>query len=126
MEYNTQREQLKISDYGRHVAKMVDYCKTISDRDERTAERACLEYAKALESALRATLGEDGRLDLLLLVAAEAPVARISGYTRYQILIKLLRTKRLKDALETVSVFHDAHRDACAEVQLEINPQEMF
>ncbi len=97
-----------------------------ADRDERTAERACLEYAKALESALRAALGEEGRLDLLLLVAAEAPVARISGYTRYQILIKLLRTKRLKDALETVSVFHDAHRDACAEVQLEINPQEMF
>lgn len=37
MEYNTQREQLKISDYGRHVAKMVDYCKTIADRGERTA-----------------------------------------------------------------------------------------
>ena len=37
MEYNTQREQLKISDYGRHVAKMVEYCKTIADRNERTA-----------------------------------------------------------------------------------------
>ena len=37
MEYNTQREQLKISDYGRHVAKMVEYCKTIPDRSERTA-----------------------------------------------------------------------------------------
>ena len=37
MEYNTQREHLKISDYGRHVAKMVDYCKTIADREERTA-----------------------------------------------------------------------------------------
>ena len=37
VEYNTQREQLKISDYGRHVAKMVDYCKTIEDRAERTA-----------------------------------------------------------------------------------------
>lgn len=37
MEYNTQREQLKITDYGRHVAKMIDYCKTIADREERTA-----------------------------------------------------------------------------------------
>ncbi len=37
MEYNTQREQLKISDYGRHVAKLVDYCKTIGNREERTA-----------------------------------------------------------------------------------------
>lgn len=37
MEYNTQREQLKITDYGRHVAKLIDYCKTIADREERTA-----------------------------------------------------------------------------------------
>lgn len=37
MEYNTQREQLKITDYGRHVAKMIEYCKTLNDRAERTA-----------------------------------------------------------------------------------------
>lgn len=37
MEYNTQREKLKITDYGRHVAKLIDYAKTIADRDERTA-----------------------------------------------------------------------------------------
>lgn len=97
-----------------------------ADRDERTAERACLDYAKALETELRAALGEDGRQDLLLLVAAEAPIARISGYARYQILIKLLRTKRLKNAVGTVSAFHDTHRELCSEVQLEINPQEMF
>ncbi|MBQ1565771.1 MAG: primosomal protein N' [Clostridia bacterium] len=97
-----------------------------ADRDERKAEHACLDYAKALEAELRAALGEDGKLDLLLLVAAEAPISRISGYTRYQILIKLLRTKRLKDAVRTVTAFHDAHRDVCAETQLEINPQEMF
>lgn len=97
-----------------------------ADRDEQTAERACLDYAKALEAELRAVLGEEGRQDLLLLVAAEAPIARISGYTRYQILIKLLRTKRLKDAVQTVTAFHDAHRGACTETQLEINPQEMF
>ena len=36
MEYNTQREQLKITDYGRNVAKMIDYAKTIADREERT------------------------------------------------------------------------------------------
>ena len=37
MEYNTQREQLKITDYGRHVAKMIDYCKSLADREERNA-----------------------------------------------------------------------------------------
>ncbi len=97
-----------------------------ADRNENTAERACLEYAKALETELRTALGTEGRQDLLLLVAAEAPVARISGYTRYQILIKLLRTKRLKTAVDTVSAFHYARRGVCEETQLEINPQEMF
>ncbi len=36
MEYNTQREKLKITDYGRNVCKMIDYAKTIEDRAERT------------------------------------------------------------------------------------------
>ena len=36
MEYNTQRETLKINDYGRNVCKMIDYAKTIEDRTERT------------------------------------------------------------------------------------------
>lgn len=36
MEYNTQREQLKITDYGRNVTKMIAYAKTIGDRAERT------------------------------------------------------------------------------------------
>ena len=35
MEYNTQREPLKINDYGRNVCKMIDYAKTIEDRTER-------------------------------------------------------------------------------------------
>lgn len=36
MEYNTQREQLKISDYGRNVVKLIDYAKQLEDREERT------------------------------------------------------------------------------------------
>ena len=36
MEYNTQREQLKIADYGRNVVKLIEYCKTLPDREERT------------------------------------------------------------------------------------------
>ncbi|MGX8712179.1 MAG: DUF4290 domain-containing protein [bacterium] len=36
MEYNTQREHLIITDYGRCVSKLIDYAKTIDDRDERT------------------------------------------------------------------------------------------
>ena len=36
MEYNTQREQLKISDYGRNVVKMINYAKQLDSREERT------------------------------------------------------------------------------------------
>ena len=35
MEYNTKREQLKFTDYGRNVYKMIGYAKTIEDREER-------------------------------------------------------------------------------------------
>lgn len=36
MEYNSQREQLRISDYGRNVVKLIEYARTIEDRDQRT------------------------------------------------------------------------------------------
>lgn len=35
IEYNTEREKLIIPEYGRHIQKMVNYCKSINDRDER-------------------------------------------------------------------------------------------
>lgn len=35
MEYNTTLNRLKMSEYGRCVQQMVDYCMTISDREER-------------------------------------------------------------------------------------------
>ena len=36
MEYNSQREPLIIPEYGRNIQKMVDYAKTIEDREKRT------------------------------------------------------------------------------------------
>lgn len=36
MDYNTQRSKLIFPEYGRHIHKMVDYCKHIPDKDERT------------------------------------------------------------------------------------------
>lgn len=35
MEYNTERENLIIPEYGRHIQKMVDYCKSLQDEKER-------------------------------------------------------------------------------------------
>ncbi len=97
-----------------------------ADRNEEQVADACIAYSKALEAELRNALGPDGQNDILLLVAAEAPIARISGYVRYQLLIKLLRTRRLPSAVRTVYDFHSAHSDVCAEVQLELNPQDMY
>ena len=36
MQYNTQREQLKINDYGRNINNLIKYVKSIPDRDLRT------------------------------------------------------------------------------------------
>ncbi len=46
MEYNTDREELKIPEYGRNVQKMVDYALTIDDRVKRTA------YANLIVTAM--------------------------------------------------------------------------
>ena len=35
MEYNTSRKQLILPEYGRNIQKLVEYCKTIKDREER-------------------------------------------------------------------------------------------
>lgn len=35
MEYNTQLKKLALPEYGRNIQNMVDYCLTISDRDDR-------------------------------------------------------------------------------------------
>jgi hypothetical protein len=37
MEYNTEREEMVIPEYGRNVQKMVDYALTIEDREKRNA-----------------------------------------------------------------------------------------
>lgn len=36
MDYNTQRKQLRLPDYGRTIQKMIDYCCTVEDKEERT------------------------------------------------------------------------------------------
>ena len=36
--YNTEREKLRMPEYGRNVLEMVDYLKTIEDREKRTEQ----------------------------------------------------------------------------------------
>ena len=37
-DYNTQRRKLLLPEYGRHIQKMIQYVKTIKDRDERNRQ----------------------------------------------------------------------------------------
>ena len=37
MDYNTTREKLPLPEYGRNIQKMVDYLKTVTDRDKRNS-----------------------------------------------------------------------------------------
>lgn len=51
--YNTERVQLHIPEYGRNVQKMVDYLKTIEDRDKRNEQaRAVVKVMEILNPAV--------------------------------------------------------------------------
>lgn len=53
-DYNTQRQNMALPEYGRNVQKMVDHIKTIKDRDERTrAARAVIQIMGNLNPNLR-------------------------------------------------------------------------
>ena len=82
-------------------------------------------FARELEKRILDCLGPENSRALLHLSAAPAPIARIQGEYRYQVLVKLLRTAQLRDALDCIF-------DATAECDLprkplvEINPPDMY
>lgn len=82
-------------------------------------------YGRALEEEILRLLGDDGKNDLLLLSCAPAPIRKKQGSYRYQVLIKLLRTKRTADVLKLVYDFEAAHRNELF-AMLEVNPQDML
>ncbi len=47
MQYNTQKEKIILSEYGRNIQKLIDHAKTIEDRDMRNT--AALQIIKAME-----------------------------------------------------------------------------
>lgn len=48
MEYNTQREKIKITDYGRNVYKLIAYAKTIENREKRNTMAEAIVETMAL------------------------------------------------------------------------------
>ena len=56
MDYNTQREKLKLPEYGRHVQQMVEQIKQIEDREKRNEQiRAVIQIMSILNPQVRET-----------------------------------------------------------------------
>lgn len=83
------------------------------------------QYRAGLEEALHQAAGDEKIPDILMLVSSPAPIKRKQGVFRYQILIKLLRTKRTGALVHAVYRYINAHANEQFAV-LEINPQDMF
>lgn len=82
-------------------------------------------YGQRLETSIRELLGEEGAQDLLLITASPAPIRKKQGNYRYQVLIKLLRTKRTASVIRLVYDYAAAHRNELFAL-LEVNPQDML
>ena len=59
LDYNTQREKLKLPEYGREIQNMVDYCVTIPDRK---ARQRCAESIIAIMDNMTAANRQNVRL----------------------------------------------------------------
>lgn len=55
LDYNTQREQLVLPEYGREVQSMVDYCMDLKDRQER---QRCAESIVAIMERMKPHVGD--------------------------------------------------------------------
>ena len=86
-------------------------------------ERFALGLKDAILQALKAQ-GADER-ELLFMVWGEAPIKRIDGKYRRQIVLKLARTKHTPKAVDAIYSYSNAHRSEyfCS---LELNPGDMF
>lgn len=93
--------------------------------DEQKLQQFGADFAQQLEKLLLARPRSTEINDLLLLTASPSPVSMIHGQYRYQIVIKLLRTK---EAYSALAVIYDACAKRCVEFvpNIEINPQDMF
>ncbi len=96
-----------------------------SGEDEAALQQSVTQYSEQLQKALSERLGEHAEKDILLYSASPAPIKRKQGEYRYQILIKLLRTARLSDAIQTIYTFAGDHRSELF-AMVEVNPQDML
>ena len=90
-------------------------------RNEQTVKEACLDFAKGFREAF-----EDVMDSLLLFDVGEAPVKKIEGRTRWQVLIKALNDDALAQLRKRLYIYTDTKRYKDCAFGMEINPLSMI
>ncbi len=90
-------------------------------RNEDAVQEACLDF----ECGLREALG-DMMERIPLMDASEAPVKKLQGRTRWQLLIKVLNDEKLAEFRNRLYAFMDDKQYRECAFGLEINPQSMM
>ncbi len=90
-------------------------------KDEDAVRKACLDYAQGFEKDF-----EELKKKIILFDAGPAPVKKIEGKSRWQILIKVLNDSKLADFRKRLYIYSDKKKYNDCTFGLEINPQNMI
>lgn len=97
----------------------------ISAREERELMEDSARLHKGMEAAAKSALPGEARQELLYLSASPAPIRKKQGIYRYQVLMKLLRTRHTAAVMQAVYAYLDTD-PINRPVTLEVNPGELF
>jgi primosomal protein N' (replication factor Y) len=89
--------------------------------EEGSVKAACLDYAKGLKKEC-----SDIMEHVLLFDVSEAPVKKIQGKVRWQILIKILNDDKLAEFRKKLYTYSDSKTYGGCAFGMEINPQSMI
>ena len=90
-------------------------------KEETAVRAACLDYAQGFEKSF-----EKIRKQIILFDTGPAPVKRIEGKSRWQILVKVLNDSKLADFRKRLYIYSDTKKYNDCTFGLEINPQNMI
>ncbi len=93
--------------------------------DEDALAKAGGDYAEKLDETLHGALGEHYKGTVLLFCASPAPIRRKQGNYRFQVLIKLLRSRYTPETIRLLYDFAAEHRNDLF-AMVEVNPQDML
>lgn len=90
-------------------------------KDEATVREACLDFEQGFKESFEDVLDQ-----LLLLDASEAPIKKLQGSARWQVLIKALNDANLAELRNRLYSYMDEKQYKNCVFGLEINPQNMM